>query len=132
MDVARRSFTLIVLAGVVLSCEACAFGGMVAGHALQTSLRMGVRQEVNGSVYQAVGAVKDALRELELPVTCEHSNRSGVEICSKYQSHRVWVEIRDRSAETSRIDVRVKWPTGDKDAARRILDVIMRRLSVPR
>ena len=62
---------------------------------------------------------------MQLPVIWESRRRSGVEICSKYESHRVWIEVRDLSAETSRIDVRVKWPTGDKEDARRILDVIM-------
>lgn len=132
-SVARTSLALMLVAGVLLSCAGCAIaGGAIVGNALATHSRKGVGQDVDGSVYQSVAVVKDALREMQLPVIWESGRRSGVEICSKYQSHRVWIEVRGLSAGTSRIDVRVKCPTGDKEDARRILDVIMKRVSVPR
>jgi hypothetical protein len=132
-SVARTSLALMLVAGVLLSCAGCAVaGGAVTGHVLATHSRMGVGQDVNGSVYQSVVVVKDVLREMQLPVISEHRRWSGVEISTKYQSHHVWIEVRDRSAETSRIDVRVKWPIGHKEDARSILGVIMKRVSVPR
>jgi hypothetical protein len=76
--------------------------------------------------------VKDVLKDMQLPVTSEHERLFGVEISTKYQSHHVWIEVRDLSAEMSRINVRVKWPTGDTEDARRLLGVIMNRVSVPR
>jgi len=132
MDVARRSLTLIVVTGMVLSCVGCAAVGIIPISAPHHPRRTGVRQEVNGSVYQSVAVVKDVLREMDLPLTGENRRRSGVEICSKYQSHQVWIEVRDLSAETSRIDVRVKCHTGAKDDAREILGIIIKRMSVSR
>jgi hypothetical protein len=133
MDIIRRSLALIALTGAALSCVGCAVaGGAVVGHVLATHSRMGVGQDVRGSVYQSVAVVKDALRETQLPMISEHERLFGVEISTKYQSHHVWIEVRDLSADTSRIDVRVKWPTGDREDARRILGVIMTRVSVAR
>jgi hypothetical protein len=132
-SVARTSLALIVLTGVLLSCAGCAVaGGAVVGHVLATHSRKGVGQDVNGSVYQSVAVVKDVLKDMQLPVTSEHERLFGVEISTKYQSQHVWIEVRDLSAEMSRINVRVKWPTGDTEDARRLLGVIMNRVSVPR
>ena len=129
---ARTTLALVLVAGVLLSCTGCAIAGSaVAGSALVDLSRKGVGQDVNGSVYQSVAVVKDVLRDMALPVIWESRRRSEVEICLKYQSHKVWIQVRDRSAETSRIDVQVKWPTGDKENARRILGAIMYRLSIP-
>jgi hypothetical protein len=120
-SVARLSLALMLAAGVLLSCSGCAIaGGAIVGHVLATHSRKGVGQDVNGSVYQSVAVVKDVLREMRLPVTSEHERLFGVEISTKYLSHRVRIEVRDLSAETSRIDVRVKWPTGDTEDVRRL------------
>lgn len=73
-------------------------------------------------------ATKSALQSLKLKVTKETVEEKIVQVMSNYTDGRtIWIDIHRISETASRIEIRVG-AAGDKEAARKILDRIIRYL----
>lgn len=85
-------------------------------------------QEVSVSFDRTLKATKSALKSLKLKVTKETVEEKVAQVMSNYTDGRtIWIDIHRVSESASRIEVRVG-ATGDKEAARKILDRITRYL----
>ena len=84
-------------------------------------------QEVKDSFGRSVEGARNALRSLKIDLEKETIKSDVAQFIGKYTDGRtVWVDVRP-SGSGARIDVRVGM-TGDKDAARTVLDKILRYL----
>lgn len=85
-------------------------------------------QEVDKPLPQCIKATKSALKSLRLTVTKETIKEDVAQILCKYTDDRtVWIDLHKMSEKITRIEVRVG-AKGDKEAAREILNKIMRYL----
>lgn len=85
-------------------------------------------QEVKASFDKTLKAAKSALKSLRLKVTKETVEEKVAQVMSIYNDGRtIWIDIHRLSESTSRVEVRVG-ASGDKEAAREILDRIIRYL----
>jgi hypothetical protein len=122
---------LCVIAGVVLianmyGCIAVVAGAAGAGTAVWISGKLS--QEVSASLEKATQAAKYALTSLKLDIHKETVTDKVVQIMSNYYDGRtIWIDIHRVSQAMSRAEVRVG-ATGDKEAARKILDTIVKYL----
>ena len=118
------SFLLLVNMYGCIALLAGAAGG--AGTAAWLSGKLS--QEVNVPLEEALKATKSGLKSLKLKLTKETITGEFVQLMSNYNDGRtIWIDIHRISDGASRIDVRVG-ATGDKEAARKILDRIIRYL----
>ncbi len=87
-----------------------------------------ISQEVDASLERSDRACQSAFRALKLDITKEIKKDDVVQITGAYTDGRtVWVDVHKLTAVRSRIEVRVG-AGGDQEAARKILDTLLRYL----
>jgi len=118
---------LLALVANLCGCVALV-AGAAGGAGTAVWLSGKLTQEVNAPLDKSVKAVKRALSSLKLKVTKETTKDDVVQFMSKYSDDKtVWIDVHKVSDSVSRIDIRVGM-SGDKVAARKILDKILRYL----
>ena len=126
----KKAITLILLVLFLVNLYGCValLAGAAGGAGTATWLTRKITQEVNAPIDKALEASKTALNSLKLDITKETVKDEIAQLIGKYSDGRtIWVDIHRLTQATSRIDVRVgAW--GDKEAAREILDKIIRYL----
>ncbi|MFH1414202.1 MAG: DUF3568 family protein [Candidatus Omnitrophota bacterium] len=104
------------------------FAGAAGGAGTAIWLSRKMTQEVNYPFEKSLEASKKGLLSLGLDINKETVTGDVAQIKSEYTDGRViWVDIRQLSSVTSRIEVRVG-AKGDKEAASEILNTIVRYL----
>jgi hypothetical protein len=121
-----------VILSVFLSVNLYGCAALVAGAAggAGTAVWLGGKlgQEVNASMERSQKAATSALSSLNLKVVKETVKEDVIQIISNYNDGRtIWIDIRPLTLSTSKIEVRVG-ATGDKEAARKILNRIVKYL----
>ncbi|MDD5669934.1 MAG: DUF3568 family protein [Candidatus Omnitrophica bacterium] len=102
--------------------------GAAGGVGTATWLSGKLSQEVSVPFERAIEGVKSGLKSLKLNVTKETQKEEIAQIMSNYTDGKtIWIDVKKISGTTSRIDVRVG-AAGDKEAARKVLDRILRYL----
>jgi hypothetical protein len=121
-----RIFSALLLANNY-GCIAL-LAGAAGGAGTAAWLSGKLSQEVNVPLEKALKASKSALKSLKLKLAKETITGELVQVMSNYSDGRtVWIDLRRVSDEASRIEVRVG-AAGDKEAARKILERILRYL----
>lgn len=125
----RKLLTLVVGGFFVVNVCGCLLLGAAAGGAGTALWLSGkLQQEVNAPVERVVSASKSALGDLKLTVVKETIKEDVAQIISNYTDGKtVWIDLHRISPTVTRIEVRVG-ATGDKAAARKILNAIVRYL----
>jgi hypothetical protein len=126
----KKSILIIFLILFLVNVSGCAalLAGAVGGAGTAGWLSGKLIQEVKAPSEKALRAVKSALKSLKLNVIKESKGENIIQVISKYSDGRkVWIDIHRLSSSTSRLEVRVG-AVGDKEAARKILDKIIRYL----
>ncbi len=113
---------LLYSAGCAL-LVAGAIGG--AGTAIWLSDKL--TQEVNASYERVIDASKTAFARLKMPLEKETKKDDVAQLISSYYGKKVWLDIHKITDNACRIELRVG-VTSDEQAARKILDEILRRL----
>ncbi len=102
--------------------------GAAGGAGTATWLSGKLTQEVNASFEKSLKATRAALKSLKMDIEKDTVKDNVAQVISKYNDGRTtWVDIHRISQSISKIDVRVGMK-GDKEAARKILDKIVRAL----
>ena len=116
----------ITMAVCVLSCTGCIFlAAGAAGVGTAKWLSDKVTQEVNSPLVKVVKSAKDALTDMKANVYKESSAPEVTQILAKDAGGRqIWVDVRPIDAGNTRVDVRVGYADGEKDA-KKILDSIV-------
>ncbi len=84
--------------------------------------------EVSYSFDRTLEATRAGIKSLGLTATKETIKKEVAQVISSYTDGKtIWVDIRRIAAARSRIDVRVG-AVGDKEAAQRVLDTIVKYL----
>lgn len=124
----KRTVFLMLLPLLVIGISGCValLAGTAGGVGTASWLSGKLTQEVNASFDRSTEGAKAAIKSLNLEVTKVVKEESVAQIRSKYSDGReVWVDVHRLTDSTSRIEVRVG-VAGDKEAARKILDRILR------
>jgi len=127
---AKKLSTLVFAVFLLTNIYGCIalLAGAAGGVGTANWLSGKLSQEVNGSFEKSVKAAKSALNSLKLEVTKETLKDNVAQVMGNYTDGRtIWIDIHRVSEKTSRVEVRVG-ATGDKEAARKILDKIIRYL----
>ena len=120
---------LIVLMSVSICGCVALVAGVAGGAGTATWLSNKLVQEVNAPFDKTIQAVKSGLKALGLDVTKETKKDMVAQIMSNYTDGKtVWIDVHKVSESTSRVEVRVGM-IGDEEAARNILESIMKYLS---
>ncbi len=99
--------------------------GAIGGAGTSVWLSDKLVQEVNAPMDKSFEATKRALKKLKLKVAKEVKKDEVAQIVSEYYDGKmVWIDIHPTSMKSSKIEVRVGM-TGDKEAAKEILDKIL-------
>jgi hypothetical protein len=126
----KRLFGLILCVIFVMSmygCIAVVAGAAGAGTAVWISGKL--IQEVSASLEKTVEATKFALTSLKLDVHKETVTEKAAQIMSSYYDGRtVWIDVHRISQTMSKVAVRVG-ARGDREAARKIFDAIVKFIS---
>ena len=108
--------------GCVLLLAGAAGG---AGTAMWLSDKLS--QDVSASFEKSIRATKTAFKKLDMSVTKETTTGDVAQLLSEYAGKKVSVDVHRVTEDASRIEVRVGL-TGDEQAARKILDKILKYL----
>lgn len=117
----------VLLSANIYGCAALVAGAAGgAGTAVWLGGKLG--QEANVSMENSQKAVNRALSSLNLKIVKETVKEDVIQIISNYNDGRaIWIDIRPLTQNSSKIEVRVG-ATGDKEAARKILNRIIKYL----
>ena len=119
-------FILIPLLAMGLSGCVALLAGTAGGVGTATWLSGKLSQEVKASFDRSIEGTKSALKSLRLEVTKQVKEDAVAQIKSKYSDGReIWIDVHKLTDSSCRIEVRVGI-AGDKEAARKILDRILR------
>ena len=119
--------SLVFFAANVSGCAAILVG--TAG-GVGTAVWLGgkMSEEVDASYEKSFEATKTALTSLDMKITKETKKETVAQIMSEYtDGATVWIDLRPTGDKRTQIDVRVG-ATGNKDASRKILDTIKKKL----
>ncbi|MDD4899625.1 MAG: DUF3568 family protein [Candidatus Omnitrophica bacterium] len=120
------SLVLVVLLAIGLSGCVALLAGAAGGVGTATWLGGKLSEEVKVPFDRSIDGSKAALKSLNLEVIKFVKEDTVAQIRSKYSDGReIWIDVHKVSDTNSRIEVRVG-VTGDKEAARKILDRILR------
>ncbi len=126
----KRILSLGLVCGMLLVSSGCValIAGAAGGAGTAVWLSGKLSQEVAAPFDKAVRAAQSALKALNYDVEKETQKDRLVQIISVHADGRqTWVDIHRVSKSVSRIEVRVG-ASGDKEAARELLDKIERYL----
>lgn len=126
----RKIIVLLVSVLFLISLSGCVaiLAGAAGGVGTATWLSGKLSQEVNTPFERTLEATKSGLKSLRLDVKKETIKGDVAQVMSNYTDGRtVWIDIHKVSESISRVDIRVG-ATGDKGAARKILNRIIRYL----
>ncbi len=126
----KKTMTLIFSVLLLVSAYGCValLAGAAGGTATASWLSGKLTQEVNAPFERSIKATKSAVKALRLELTKETTKESVAQVMANYTDGRaVWIDIHRLSPKSARIDVRVGM-AGDKEAARKILNKIIRYL----
>ena len=126
----KRNTVLILLLCLIPTMCGCValLAGAVGGGGTAVWLSDKLVQDVDASFDKSINASKSALRSLRLDVTKETKKDNVAQIKSRYTDGKtVWIDVHKVTRSTSRVEVRVG-ALGDEEAARKILDKILRYL----
>jgi hypothetical protein len=130
-DVMARKIALfggILLCAVYLCGCVALVAGAAGGVGTATWLSGKLTQQVPYSFEKSISACRSALKALDLPITKETVTEDVAQIMGMYTDGKtIWIDVHRVSAQASRIDIRVG-ATGNKQAARQILDKILKVL----
>lgn len=102
--------------------------GVIGGVGTAVWLSGKLTQEANVKLSKAVDAVESGLNSLKLvPVRESVKKNAAVIRGNYYDGQSIWIDVHRLSDKRSRIEVRVG-VKGDKEAARKIMDAIIRRI----
>ena len=118
----------VALAVGVLSCAGCiSLAAGAAGVGTAKWLSDKVTQEVNVPSAKVVKSAKDALTDMKAKAYKETSAPDVTQILAKDVSGRqIWVDVRPIDTNNTRVDVRVGYANGEKDA-QKILESIINK-----
>ena len=127
----KRKILLFLICVIGLSqlygCVAL-LAGAAGGAGTAAWLSGKLSQEVNVPFDRALKAARRGLESMKFNVTKETVKEDVAQLMSNYSDGRtIWLDVRRVADSSSRIDVRVG-ATGDKEAAKKILDQIRRYL----
>ncbi len=121
MGVILSILLLLNISGCIALLAGAAAGGLGAATWLSGKLS----QEVNGSFDDSLNAAKSALKSFNLNIVKETKKEDVAQVMSNYTDGRtIWIDIHRVSLLVSRVEIRVG-ATGDKDAARKIMNKIL-------
>ncbi|MBM3248062.1 MAG: DUF3568 family protein [Candidatus Omnitrophica bacterium] len=127
-------FKKLVIFVILLALVPCLCGcfvllaGAAGGAGTAAWLSNKLTQEVNAPFEKSIEATKSALKSLKLYVEKEIRKDNVAQIMSNYSDGKtIWIDIHRLTTKTSRIEVRVG-VAGDEEAARKIMDKILRYL----
>ncbi len=126
----RKIFAVILMFLFIVSTSGCLalLVGAGAGAGTSTWLSGKLVQEVDASLEKAISASEKGINALNLDITKKTVKSDVAQIMAEYtDGSTVWVDIHRVLANTSRIEIRVGMRS-DKEAARKILDQIKKRL----
>lgn len=126
----KNAIILMAACFFLASCQGCfmLLAGAAGGAGTAAWLSGKLTQEVNVSFEKTIGAAKNGLRSMKLPIEKETVETDAAQIKSVYSDGRtVWVDVHRITESSSRIEVRVGM-TGDKGAAEVVLKKIKRYL----
>ena len=125
----KKKFAFLVLVlflAVGLSGCVALLAGTAGGVGTATWLGGKLTEEVKTSFDRSIAGAKTGLKSLNLEVTKFVKEDTVAQIRSKYSDGReIWIDVHKLTDTSSRIEVRVG-VAGDKEAARKILDRILR------
>jgi len=126
-----KKLAVIVLLLALVPCLCGCFvllAGAAGGAGAAAWLSNKLTQEVNAPFDKSIEASKAALKSLKLIVEKETRKDNVAQIMSNYTDGRtIWIDIHNLTPRTSRVEVRVG-VSGDEEAARKIMDKILRYL----
>ena len=122
----KKALLGLVLTVVSLSCAGCIFlAAGAAGVGTAKWLSDKVTQEVNVPSAKVVKSVKAALEDMKANVYKETSAPEVTQILAKDVSGRqIWVDVKPIDANSTRVDVRVGYADGQKDAAKILENIV--------
>lgn len=125
----KKMISLIVLITVSVNLCGCValIAGAAGGAGTAAWLSGKLVQEVNAPFDKAIDAAQSGLESLNLDVTKLTKKERSAQVMSKYvEDETIWIDIHKISRSRSRIEVRVD--VLDKEAARKVLDKILKHL----
>ena len=126
-----KRIAVFIIGGIVtLNFYGCALllAGAVGGAGTAVWLSDKLTQEVNSSLEKSVEAAKSAMNKLDLEIVKETKKDDVAQLISEYSDgKKTWIDIHKITQNSSRIEIRVGL-TGDEEAARKIMDQIMKYL----
>lgn len=126
----KKIAVLVFSVFLLVSTSGCValLAGAAGGAGTTTWLSGKLTQEVNASFEKSLKATRAALKALKMDIEKETVKDNIAQFISNYTDGRqVWIDIRRISQSISKIEVRVGMK-GDKEAARKILDKIVKFL----
>lgn len=126
----KKIAVLVFSVFLLVSTSGCValLAGTAGGAGTATWLSGKLTQEVNASFENSLKATRAALKALKMDIEKETVKDNIAQFISNYTDGRqVWIDIRRISQSISKIEVRVGMK-GDKEAARKILDKIVKFL----
>ena len=124
----KKAFLVILLSTAVVNFSGCLFlAAGAAGVGTAKWLSDKVTQVVNSPLEKSKKSTKAALMDMNITMYKETYAPDVTQILGKdSQGRQVWVDLRPINADHTRIDVRVGYVNGEKDASR-ILEVIVKK-----
>ncbi len=107
-------------------CAAVVVGGVAAGGTYYYVTGW-LNKDYSASLNQAYTASLEACKELGLAIQKRHKNLTEASIDAKDSDRDVWISLESKTANVTKISVRVGL-TGDKIASQRIHEAIAKRL----
>ena len=122
----KKTLLGLVLTVGSLSCAGCIFlAAGAAGVGTAKWLSEKATQEVNVPSAKVVKSAKGALEDMKANVYKETSAPEVAQILAKDVGGRqIWVDVRPIDAEHTRVDVRVGYSNGEKDAAKILENIV--------
>ena len=127
----KKTLFGLVLTVASLSCAGCIFlAAGAAGVGTAKWLSDKVTQEVNVPSAKVVKSAKAALEDMKANVYKETSAPEVTQILAKDVSGRqIWVDVKSIDANSTRVDVRVGYSDGQKDASKILESIVSKAKS---
>jgi hypothetical protein len=127
----RKSVIFLFIVNLALGLGGCVPVVLVAAGGAGTAAWMSqkVSQEINAPLGRTCEATEYALKSMKYEIVKRAQTRDSAQFTAKYLDGKtIWIDIRKMEDKRSSIEIRVG-AVSDKDAARRIMDEITKRLS---
>ena len=122
----KKTLLGVVLTIASLSCAGCIFlAAGAAGVGTAKWLSDKVTQEVNVPSAKVVKFAKAALEDVGANVYKESSSSDVTQILAKdAHGKQIWVDVKPIDADHTRVDVRVGYSDGQKDASKILENIV--------